>query len=204
MKNIYQSFEKEKFKSTLKETSKDNSNIARGSVKYMTDSEKEVVNFDVVKKDYVENLGLSIVPKSNDALLIVDDKVSFFIEFKNGSINNEKTYEIQKKIYDSLLLILDLIDNSISFSRKYLHYILVYNEELSHPSKLFDEEEFVKRNNEYKLYRDKIVKRVKLLSANNYIQFGLGYFEKIYFKSVNTFTKKEFDYWISNKLYKQV
>lgn len=54
--------------STLKETSKDTHN--KSTVIFMTNSEREAVNFDNVKLKYVENLSLSDTPKSNDALFI--------------------------------------------------------------------------------------------------------------------------------------
>lgn len=202
MEDLYYKLKQDKYKSTLKETSRDDSKTGRNDIKYMTESEEEVINYDAVKNHYIEGMGLSVAPKSVDALFIVDGESSYIIEFKNGVIDNAECYSIQKKVYDSLLILLDRIGKNISFSREHIHFILVYNEDVEHMSKFFDEDKFEKRKKKFNYYRDKIVKRSKLLADDNYTQFGLRYFKKMYFKTVNTFTKKEFDFWISNNLYK--
>jgi hypothetical protein len=76
----------------------------------MTDSLLEVVNFDAVKDHYITSLKLSTVPKSKDALLVKSDRKSIFIEFKNGCVNKKEEFDIRKKIYDSLLLLTDIIN----------------------------------------------------------------------------------------------
>lgn len=65
--------------SNLKETSIDKRD---GTPQYMTLSTREAVNFDGVKEEYVKPLGVSEIPKSNDALF--DDGKGFlvFVEFK--------------------------------------------------------------------------------------------------------------------------
>ena len=111
---------------TLKETSLDDG----GSVAaYMTDSQIEVVDFDKVKDDYAGNLHLPIRPQSNDALHIALGSNDTFIEFKNGSLRyEEKRKEVRRKVYDSVLMLTDIIGENISYTRKHLNYILVYNE----------------------------------------------------------------------------
>ena len=42
---------------------------------YMTELDLNVVNFDEVKKNYIKDLRLSDVPKSNDALLLKDNNL---------------------------------------------------------------------------------------------------------------------------------
>ena len=76
--------------STLKDTSYDEDNKV-----YMVDSSLEVCSFDDVKEWYVKNkIPLANPnPKSNDALLF-DKGESFYIEFKNGKINNAVNFEI--------------------------------------------------------------------------------------------------------------
>jgi hypothetical protein len=119
--------------STLKDTSYDEDNKV-----YMVDCELEVCSFDDVKEWYVKNR-IPLVkpnPKSNDALFF-DKEEGFFIEFKNGKINNAVNFELNKKIYNSLLMLFDLeyVDSngrevdSISYTRENMNYILVYNEE---------------------------------------------------------------------------
>lgn len=105
---------------------------------YMVHSQLQVCWFDKVKEWYVsEKIPLANpTPKSNDALYFDKDEC-FFIEFKNGRITNEVNYEVNKKIYDSLFILFDLqyvdckgnVVNSISYTRKNMIYILVYNKE---------------------------------------------------------------------------
>lgn len=61
--------------SNLKETSIDKRD---GTPQYMTLSTRDAVNFDDVKEEYVKQLGVSEIPKSNDALFD-DGKVFWFL-----------------------------------------------------------------------------------------------------------------------------
>ena len=54
--------------STLQEISIDDHE--KDNVQYMTDSQRMAVNFDKVKEEYISNLSLVEVPKSNDALFL--------------------------------------------------------------------------------------------------------------------------------------
>ncbi len=53
---------------TLKETSKDNSDI--NNVVFMTNCSAQVINFDKVKEEYIRELNLSKSPCSVDAIVI--------------------------------------------------------------------------------------------------------------------------------------
>lgn len=120
-------------RSTLEDTSYDKHNK-----EYMVHSKLQVCSFDDVKEWYVGKK-IPLVnpnPKSNDALFFGKDEC-FFIEFKNGKIDNKVNFELNKKIYDSLFILFDLnyrdkngdLVNSISYTRSKMSYILVYNEE---------------------------------------------------------------------------
>lgn len=74
--------------STLKETSIDTHD--NNNIKYMTASEREAINFDNVKKEYIKNLALTDEPKSNDALFINKNDDLVFVEFKNGYMDTAK------------------------------------------------------------------------------------------------------------------
>ena len=98
----------------------------------MVDSDFLVVNFDDVKNTYNKKL------KSNDALFVDSRHRIFFIEFKNGTIDDIKNIELYEKIYDSINILSDisckeeipLISvNPISHLKKSCTYILVYNDE---------------------------------------------------------------------------
>lgn len=119
---------------SIKETSYDKHNK-----QYMVESQMQVCNFDEVKNWYISNYipMANPNPKSNDALYCCEDNI-FFIEFKNGGIDNKINFEINKKIYDSLFILFDLkyqdkqgnVVDSIAYTRKNMEYILVYNEKI--------------------------------------------------------------------------
>lgn len=87
--------------SNLKETSLDDRDGT--SRMYMTNSPLAAIDFDSVKEEYVQNLGLHEVPSSNDALFDDGKGTLVFVEFKNGFISRTKQFAIRKKIYDSIL-----------------------------------------------------------------------------------------------------
>lgn len=105
---------------TLKRASFDETNGI-----FMCESEMKVVHFDKVPKDYARGRGWDGVPSSNDALYITSRGKWYFIEFKNGTVKKEQIF---RKIYDSLIMLLELkIIPDIDFIRKNISYILVYN-----------------------------------------------------------------------------
>ena len=113
---------------TLKDTSLDKRDDR--TIVYMTESTKLVVNFDKVKEEYVKPLKLCEVPKSNDALMTDEKSKLIFIEFKNGYMDRAKQFAVRKKIYDSVLILSDIVSLGISDMRTFVDYILVYNEEI--------------------------------------------------------------------------
>lgn len=115
----------EENKSTLQETS---CYGLSPNKQYMTNSSLVAINFDNVKKDYIESLHLSETPKSNDALYLKKDGNLLFVEFKSGTINKSIMHDLRRKIYDSVLILGDILDQGISCMRENLDYILVHNE----------------------------------------------------------------------------
>jgi hypothetical protein len=106
----------------------------------------------------------------------------YFIEFKNGVISRKngdadpkKISEIKLKIFDSLLILTDIISKAVSFTRKNLNYVLVYNEE----------------KNSLKCIAKYFIG--KSGHGKHLIRFGLERFETLYFKNVFTYTEKEFE-----------
>ena len=167
--------------STLKETSKDDHD---GTVVYMTESSAAAVNFDDVKSEYISRLSLCESPKSNDALIINSTELATFIEFKNGKFDRPKEFNVRKKIYDSMLMLTDIIDKNISFTREHLDYILVYNESKNpDPKKAYSSSES----------RDLIDKTLLGFGNERLIKYGLGIFQNYCFKNVYTYTEKEFE-----------
>lgn len=175
------------FKKTLREASKDSHNN-----EYMTNCTMNVIDFDQYKDYYIKQLNLPKIYdykdeektrniKSNDVLFIYNDEI-YFIEFKNGSINKTDTFKIHTKLYDSLLIILDILGENISFSKENIKYILVFNEEKKHNAKSFNSTDL-----QY------ITSRVGQLANDEIIQFDLHKFKDIYLNEVHTYTKSEFE-----------
>ena len=123
--------------STLKQTSKDDNNE-----EYMTESTIRVINFDSVGGDkYSKNNKLNIQLKTNDVLFLHNDKKYTFIEFKNGKlldktnkIDIKKLKDIELKILNSLFVLGDIEEKSLSSLKEITDYILVYNEEKNTPN----------------------------------------------------------------------
>lgn len=160
-----------KHMATLKRTSKDPSNGV-----FMTESKMQVVNFDKLPKTYAREMGLTAIPKSNDALYI-DDNRWFFIEFKNGEVQKDDIY---RKIYDSLIVLIELgMVDDFQFSRDNINYILVYN---SQKYPCCPKSESREQNFGYFF---------KLANMEEKL-FGAEAFEGYLFKEVHTYTKDLF------------
>lgn len=175
--------------STLKDTSIDKRDD--GVKVFMTESARQVVNFDQVKEEYVKSLGLSEVPKSNDALLADGKGRLIFIEFKNGYMDRAKQFAVRKKIYDSVLIFSDIISSGISDIRTYTEYILVYNEAVNekNPDLIRDKKKHVQPSASFNSF----AKGVTGLAGEEYVCFGVKMFENYCFKKVHTYTEKEFE-----------
>ena len=175
--------------SSLKETSKDTPDPEHTF--YMTEDTTEVINFDEVKKEYISGLGLSDVPASADALLVGKDGCLVFLEFKNGRINKQKQYEIQKKVYDSVIIFLDIVQCTIQEIRECAEFVLVYSEEAN------SNNEEIRKHKSTEVQPsgafDSFAKRLGELAGDEYVCFKLKQFENYCFKKVHTYTVREFE-----------
>lgn len=187
------------YQSTLKETSKDDSNLK--DIKYMSGIDDDVIYFDKVKEKYTSDLINKPIkmPLSNDTLFKKGD-FWYFIEFKNGLIDNRVNMEIKLKLYDSLLILLDLLNKGISFAREKIVYILVFNEETLDNQKLshqFNKKEYLESNQIASIdspSRMTLVSLLDGLSGNlGRPQFGLERYKSFLFKDVFTIPKYRFD-----------
>jgi len=176
--------------STLKETSVDTHEADHPQ--YMTMSQTSVINFDNVKNDYIKNLGLSDVPKSNDALYIDDENI-IFIEFKNGYIDNEKQFALRKKIYDSVLIFTDIAGFGISKMRSTVDYILVINE--THNTA---EATKIKNYGQPSESFNKFAEMTGKLANEKYIPYRLQIFKNYCFRNVDVLTKSDFEVYLNN------
>lgn len=189
-----------KSKDTLKETSVDNGN-------YMTNIELDVINFDKLKEYYVskykDKIGIDFKDnergiKSLDTLILTDN-LKLFIEFKNGDISyidksdndkmiteerlkNNISYSVEWKIRDSLLILCDIIDKNISYTRENLDFILVYNQ-----SKNPD--------------RDNMKNYMLKKSGDELVKWGYDKY-KIFFRNVHTYTQNQFEKYINDNIAK--
>ena len=171
-----------KHQKPLRELSKDDS---CAEVCYMTDCEEKALDFDGIKNEYSDRLGISQYPKSVDAILPVRDGF-LFIEFKNGCLKQEKN-NIRVKLWESLIIFCDILSCTISCIRQKSDFILVYNEK-KNPSKI---PSFDKINNSIaKLAKERIVRF-------GFEQFKTLYFP-LYFRDVFTLTEREFSQYLNN------
>lgn len=177
-------------KSTLKAVSYDDKNGV-----YMVNFETEVIDFDKVKEEYIKNLKLSDTPCSNDGLVLGHNGRIFFVEFKNGSLQRE-TFKLGKKIYDSVLIFTDITGISIGDMRKYIEYVMVYNENANSTFLSNALNQAHKQTNE---------EAEKITLANDLLKLGgeeiilcdLEKFQNYCFKAVHTYTVSEFEAYLN-------
>lgn len=173
--------------STLQEISIDDHE--KDNVQYMTDSQRMAVNFDKVKEEYISNLSLVEVPKSNDALFLSRDNKLIFVEFKNGFMDGKKKFDVRKKIYDSIILT-DILDVGISHLRDQMEYVLVYNESVNQNEKeVLEKKTYIQSSKAY----DRLAKEFLGMAKKEYVCFGVNIFKNYCFKVIHTFTEKEFE-----------
>lgn len=176
-----------KNKKTLKETSKDDSNPA--DIQYMTESELEVVDFDMVKRDYVNTLGLSEDNAASiDAVVQFEDHIAF-VEFKNGKVNNRN---IKDKARDSLLIFSDITKKSTTFTRDKVDFIVVYNSEKNPLPNQMKKAKLQESPSRIAIARHFMEKAQKEL-----ILFDLERYEKLYFRKVHTYSTDMFEKYLS-------
>lgn len=164
---------------TLQKASKDTGNGI-----YMTDSQYEVLDFDKIKKLYANNHAISKHPSSADALSQDQNGSFVFVEFKNGTIKPKDIENINKKIYDSTAIFMDITNTTISFTRKNMDYILVYNES-KNP---------IKKN---KQSITDITSHISGKAKEYYPRFRLASFKDYFFRNIYTYTEKEFTDYLS-------
>ena len=121
-------------------------------------------------------------------IILNSDNELFFIEFKDADLGKKEVAKISRKNYDSLLILLDLLNKTISYSRKNVNYILVYKKDkIKKFSDIPDASAF-----------DLFSENMSSLAKRAHDIFDLRKrFEHIYFKKVETLTKEQFDKYIT-------
>jgi len=159
---------------------RDTSKTTHKGIAYMSQSTLKVVHFDEVKNQFVKDWDLKKDeddgPASNDALYVctVEDKM-FFIEFKSGENQTKTLSQARRKIYDSLLILTEIIEKGISKIRKNLNYILVHGDSMATLDNIIG---------------GKAKEKSKLEQVLDQLQKE---FEGLYFKEVHIVSKDEFD-----------
>lgn len=157
---------------TLKQTSYDDA-----KKEYMTEGEYPVINFDAVKEAYLLNKGAKIEElKSADALVNCAQKI-VFIEFKNGSMKNEKK-GVKEKMKDSMFILVDLLDSTIEYVRSNVAFVVVYNKEKNPRS-----------SPSMDIFSDIVSK----LGHDRICRFGFDNYRKLYFNNIITYNYEQFN-----------
>lgn len=143
----------------------------------MTDCQRIVLSFDLIKRHYLNHIGLSEeLAKSVDALFQIENNKSddgiYMVEFKNGDIQNR---DIERKVRDSLLIFNSITNSQIDYSRGNLHFVLVYNSD----------------NHSFNFQSKKAIEMANR-ARTEFDVFGLKGLRNCYFKSVRAYNKKEF------------
>lgn len=168
---------------SLRETSKDDSDP--NDIQYMASSETEVVNFDLVKRRYVNGFGLSEdAITSVDAIVPLEDRV-LFVEFKNGQVNNRN---IKDKARDSLLVFLEIIGENIAFSRSNIDFIVVYNLEKNPLPRQVQKGQLQETPS-----RVSIADHFMGKAGKEFIRFDLERYERLYYRNIHTYSKEKFE-----------
>lgn len=161
-----------KVNTTLKQTSYDDA-----KKEYMTESEYPVIDFDAVKEAYLLNKGAKIEElKSADALVNCAQKI-VFIEFKNGSMKNEKKV-VKEKMKDSMFILVDLLDSTIEYVRSNVAFVVVYNKEKNPRS-----------SPSMDIFSDIVSK----LGHDRICRFGFDNYRKLYFNNIITYNYEQFN-----------
>lgn len=178
----------EKFIQTITEISKDTSNRVS-----LVDSEKTMFDFDLITGEFVSEMSkngrnASETIRSNDGLLIKDDKY-YFIEFKNKKMIrsdnsepiNKDVYILTEKNYNSMLVLSYLTQQNIKELKLKTEYILVYSKDKNADYYISDSSS-----------RDKIGDLLANKSNKRIIKFKQDFFEGYLFNKVLTIDEEEF------------
>jgi hypothetical protein len=177
LRNIYEQM-LDGFGDTLEQTSEDTDETANpvGRGCFMTSSQRQVVNFDSFKNSIAARFELSRSPNSCDALYMYTEDEWFLIEFKNGKLDEETMHQVRGKIFQSLLLLTEQLNNTLEFTRNNVNFILVYNESIEHTA------------------RNMIGNALKKLAGGTgFFPFGLDGLQRLFFKDVFAWNKIEFE-----------
>ena len=150
-----------------------------GTRVYMTESKAIVVDFDRVKREYMNRYHFSEEDaKSVDALFEMVSSPDHpselvLVEFKNGKVDNR---DIERKARDSVLIFQSITGTQLEDTRKHVRFVLVYNEEKNPMD-----------------YREARAMALANRGRVDFCRFGLAHLRGFCFKSVVAYSQKEFE-----------
>lgn len=173
----YWQLKSRKVRATLHDVSVDDSD--RNDKIYMTESKAVVVNFDMVKREYMKDIHISEDnAKSVDALFEMvsssnEESNICLLEFKNGGVENR---DIERKARDSILIFQSITGTQLEDSRNHVQFVLVYNADKNPMS--FREKRAIAKANQ---------------SHSDFCRFGLAHLRGFCFKNVFAYNQQEFE-----------
>lgn len=178
--------DKDRIKSTLFETSKDDDGNA------VVDFQNVVYDFDIITNDIADVYRVKKPQKSCDALYIKDYENIYLIEFKNARKSRVSKKELQQKAYDSImtLQLAFFPEYSLNDLKKKVVLVVVYNDngivEKEQDSASFD------------ALKDKLNSFTK---GGKSILFNLEVFQGVLYKEVFTLEKQEYSKVMHQKIF---
>ena len=147
-----------------------------------------------LKVNILKHLNLSENPKSMMLCLYLMEMIQFLLNLKMDLWTQQKKFAVRKKIYDSVIILTDILNMGISNLKDHMQYILVYNETVN------AEEREVKNKKSYVQPSESFDNFAKIISKqakSEYVCFGVKIFENYCFKNVHTYTEKEFEQFLT-------
>lgn len=193
-----------KFSKSLKEISTDKR--ATGD-EYLTKILDNAIDFDYLMREYcklIKQPGPSSPPTSCDALIVKEDGRFILIEFKNGKIQSIKK-DVKRKMSDSLLCLLDVLEKDVDFARDNFEFILVYNEsrnrkerlertdglgKIRHRAKKRLRKNEIQHSDFFNVFSNSVAERAKV----ELILPGFELYSGLWWKKVHTYNNRKFEY----------
>ena len=181
--------------SNLRKTSKDNNNK-----EFLTESKLECCNFDRLTKKYMKKINSrgktkNYLPKSVDALLLLDKEGTeefIFIEFKNLAVEDE-IYNVINKAKDSMMIFADISELKIDTIRRKSTFILVYRFEKNIE---IEKDDYIKSQEKKEPSKKKIRKKIYKKAGEQIVSFNIKQFLEIYYDNIYTLDENEFSEYI--------
>lgn len=169
--------DKNRAKSTLSETSKDDEGNA------VVDFQNLVYNFDSITSDVADIYRAKKPHKSCDALYIKDDAHIYLMEFKNVRKSRIPKKELHQKAYDSIMALQMAFFPKFSLDelKKRVVLVVIYND-----AGIVEKEQ---NSVSFEALKSKLF---DLSKSENKILFGLEIFKGILYKDILTLEKQEY------------